>query len=72
MTTIPLTLLRIDWATDMNGVINIKKRKMVFKKKSLCVVVPLDLVEGSCYTELVCDYHSDDDLDYIYKITVRE
>ena len=26
-------LLGIDWATDMNGVINIKKRKMIFEKK---------------------------------------
>jgi len=45
-----LALLGIDWATDMNGVINLKKRKMIFEKKSLCVVVPLDLAEGSCYT----------------------
>jgi len=35
-------LLGIDWATDMNGVINLKKRKMIFEKKSLRVVVPLD------------------------------
>ena len=61
-------LLRIDWATDMNVVINIKKQKMIFEKKSLRIIVPLDLVEGSHYTEIVCDYESDDDLDYIYKI----
>ena len=35
-------LLGINWATDMNGVINLKKRKMIFEKKSLRVVVPLD------------------------------
>lgn len=46
-------LLGIDWATDMNGVINIKKRKMIFEKKSLCIVVPLDPVEGSRYIESV-------------------
>ena len=40
------TLLGIDWATDMNGFINLKKRKMIFEKKSLCVVVPLDPAEG--------------------------
>ena len=40
-------LLGIDWATDMNGVINLKKRKMIFEKRSLCVVVPLDLAEGA-------------------------
>ena len=40
------TLLGIDWATDMNGVINLKKWKMIFVKKSLRVVVPLDPVEG--------------------------
>lgn len=65
------TLLRIDWATDMNGVINLKKRKMIFEKKSLRVVVPLDLVEGLRYTEPVQDYESDDNMDHIYKITAQ-
>ena len=37
-----LMLLGIDSATDMNGVINLKKCKMIFEKRSLCVVVPLD------------------------------
>ena len=40
-------ILGIDWATDMNGVINLKKRKMIFEKKSLRVVVTLDPAEGS-------------------------
>ena len=48
-------LLGIDWAIDMNGVINLKKHKMIFEKKSLRVVVPLDPVEGLHYTEPVCD-----------------
>jgi len=39
------TLLGIDWATDMNEVINMKKRKMIFEKNSLCIVVPLDPAE---------------------------
>lgn len=65
-------LLGIDWATNMNGVINLKKCKMVFEKKSLHIVVPLDPIEGLCYTELVHNYDSDDDLDYVYKITVWE
>jgi len=64
-------LLTIDSTTDMNGVINLKKRKMIFEKKSLCVIVPPDLAEGLRYTEPVHDYESDDDLDCIYKITVR-
>lgn len=66
------TLLGIDWATDMNGVINLKKHKMIFEKKSLCVVVPLDPVEGARYTEPVCDDDSDDDLDCIYNMIARE
>jgi len=49
----------------MNGVINLKKRKMIFEKKSLCVVVPLDPTKGSHYIEPVCDDESDDDLDCI-------
>lgn len=64
------TLLEIDWANDMNGLINLKKRKMIFEKKSLHVVIPLDLAEGSCYIKPVLDYESDDDLDC--KITTRE
>ena len=62
-------LLGIDWATYMKGVINLKRCKMIFEKKSLCVVVPLDPMEGSRYTEPVCDDESDNDRDYIYKIT---
>lgn len=45
---------------------------MIFEKKCLCVVVPLDPIEGSRYTKPVHDYESDDDLDCIYKITPRE
>lgn len=66
-------LLGIDWATNMNGVINMKKHNMIFeKKKSLCVVIPLDPAEGSRYAEPVRNYGSDDDLDCIYKKTARE
>ena len=65
-------LLEIDWATNMNGVINMKKRKMIFEKKSLRVVVPLDPAEGARYTEPVRDDDSDDDIDCIYKITTQE
>lgn len=35
-------------------------------------MVSLDPAEGSCYTELVHDYDSDDDLECIYKITTWE
>ena len=65
-------LLGIDRATDMNGVINLKKWKMIFGKKSLCVIISLDSAEGSHYMEPVCDYESDDDMDYIYKITMQD
>jgi len=54
-------LLGIDCVTNMNREINLKKRKMIFENKSLCVIVPLDPAKGLCYTEPVCDYESDDD-----------
>jgi len=38
---------------------------MTFERKYLSIVVPLDPTEGLRYTELVCDYKSDDDLDQI-------
>jgi len=50
----------------MNGVINLKKWKMIFEKKSLRVVVPLDPAKGARYTKPVYD----DDFDCIYEITV--
>lgn len=64
-------LLGIYWAIDMNGLINIEKWKIIFEKKSLCVVVPLHPAEGLHYTEPVCDYDSGNDLDCIYKITTQ-
>lgn len=59
------TLLGIDCDTDMNGVIILKKKNILFEKKSLHVIVTLDPAKGSCYIELVHDYKSDDDLDCI-------
>lgn len=61
-----LALLGIDWATDMNGVINLKRRKMTFGKKSLRVIFLLDPAEGENYTEPVLDEDNDDELDCIY------
>lgn len=52
--------------------INLKKHKIIFEKKSLHVVVPLDPMEGSCYTEPVHDDESDDDIGCIYKIIAQE
>ena len=41
------TPLGIDWATNMNEVINLKKHKMIFEKKSPHVVILLDPADGS-------------------------
>jgi len=57
------SLLRIDWATNMKGIINLKRRKMTFERKSLRVVVPLDPAKGEPYTEPMHDKESDDKLD---------
>lgn len=65
-------LLGIDWATDMNGIINLKKKKMIFEKRSLRVVVPLDPAEGVGYTEPVRDDDSDNELDCIYQIMMQD
>lgn len=64
-----LVLLGIDWSTNMNGIINLKKHNMIFEKRSLQIVVSLDLVEGSHYTEPVRDDKRNNNLDCIYKIT---
>jgi len=57
---------------DMNGVINLKKQKMIFKKRSICVVVPLDPVEGECYTKPLHNGGDEEKLHCIYKITTRK
>ena len=64
-------LLWIDWAIDMKGIINLKRCTMTFEKKSLRVVVPLDLAEGERYTEPLCDEENNDELDFIYQIMVQ-
>jgi len=66
------TLLGIDWATYMNGIINLKKRKIIFEKNSLRVVIPLDPSEGKRYTEPVRDNDYDGELDCIYQLTARD
>jgi len=43
----------IDWAFDMNVVINLKKHNMTFEKKELRVIISLDPVEGVQYIEPV-------------------
>ena len=63
------TLLGLDWAIDMGGIINLKKRSMVFENNGTRVIVPLDPAEGKCYTEPV---PKEEDVDYIYKLTARD
>ena len=45
---------------------------MIFEKKSLHIVVPLDPAEGACYTEPLRKDDNDDDLDCIYQITMQD
>ena len=48
-------LLRLDWDIDMGGIINLKKRSMVFENNGTRVIVPLDPAEGEWYIEPVRD-----------------
>lgn len=62
-------ILWIDWAFDINVVINMNQWNMTFERNVLKVIVPLDHAEGAHNTELVHDFLEDDDgLDWIYKI----
>lgn len=63
-------LLGVDWATNMNGVIDLRQRNMIFEE-SLPVVILLDPTEGPCYIELVRNDGRDDAVDCIYKIVVH-
>lgn len=64
-----LALLGIDWVTNMNEVINLKKRTMIFETKALHVVIPLDPAKGPHYIEPM---HNDDDDDCSYRMTTQE
>ena len=62
-------LLGMDWEIDMGGIINLKKRSMVFENEGTRVIVPLDPAEGELYIEPV---HEEDDVDHIYKIIATD
>ena len=59
------TLLGLDWAIDMGGIINLKNRSMVFENNGTRVIVPLDPMEGEWYTKLV---REEDEVDQIFKL----
>ena len=60
------TLVGLDWAINMGGIINLKKRSMVFENNGTRVIVPLYPTEGKQYTEPV---RNEEDVDHIYKLT---
>ena len=57
--------LGLDWAIDMGGIINLKKRIMVFENEGTRVIVPLDPAEGEWYTKPM---REEDYIDHIYKL----
>ena len=63
------TLLGLDWAIDRGGIINLKKRSMVFESEGTGVIVPLDPIEGERYIEPAWE---EEEVDHIYKLTVRD
>lgn len=66
------SLLGLDQDFDMDSIINLKRRSMVFKKNGTMVVVPLDPFEGVWYIEIFCGEYSDEDIDHIYKLTMSD
>ena len=55
-------LLGLDWAIDMGGIINLKRRSMIFENEGIRVIVPLDPAEGERYTESI---QEEEDADHI-------
>ena len=62
-------LPRLDWAIDIEGVINLKKCSMVFENKGTRVIVPLDPAECAQYTEPA---YEEEELDHIYRLTTQD
>ena len=59
-------LLGLDWAIDMGGIINLKRRIMIFEIEGTRVIVPLDPAGGERYTDPIWE---EEDFDHIYKLT---
>ena len=53
----------------MGGIINLKKRSMVFESEGTWEIVPLDPAEGKRYTEPM---HEEEEMDHIYKLTMKD
>ena len=53
----------------MGGIINLKKRSMVFEREGTQVIIPLDPIEGETYTKLS---RLEDGMDHIYKIIAKD
>ena len=60
-------LLGLDLAIYVGGIINFKKKRMVFENESTRVIVPLDPAEGEWYMKPV---RKKEDVDKIYKLTM--
>ena len=60
------TLLGLDWAIEMGGVININMRSMIFKNGEIRVIIPLDLAEGQGYAKRV---RGSKEGDQLYKVS---
>ena len=56
-------MLGFDWAYDMDAIINLKTRRMIFEKNGTQVVVPLDPSEGALYIKPVYHAYGDGDID---------
>jgi hypothetical protein len=64
-----LALLGIDWAFNINVVLNLKKNKMSFETDMLHMVSPLDPYEDDRYNELVDEDVEISVIENIYRIT---
>lgn len=59
-------LLGLDWGFANIIIINLKKRKMIFERNNMSVIVPFDASEGVRYTKRVKEEYSADYVDNIY------
>ena len=64
-----LTLLGIDWAIEIQTIINFKKMIISFEDEEMRVISPIDPFEGKIYVQPVYDEGKVDYLDQIYNVT---
>ena len=63
-------LLGIDWESENQAIINLKKKTMSFEGNGICVIGLLDPALGLTYTKLITAEEKAHNIDTVYQLTI--